>query len=102
MGVLCWICCGAPPTQDVGRIVPLAQRQGWDTWVIATPLAVPFLDIPLVEQETGHAVRSTFRLPGEARPPAPDVVLAAPLTFSSLNKWAAGIADTNAVATFTE
>jgi len=102
MGVLHLICCGAPPTADVGRIIPLVERQGWDVWVIATPLALPFLDAEAIERVTGRPLRSTFRLPSETRSPDPDAVLAAPLTFSSLNKWAAGIADTYALATFTE
>jgi phosphopantothenoylcysteine synthetase/decarboxylase len=102
MGVLHLVCCGAPPAADIGRIVPLVERQGWDVWVIATPLALPFLDAEAIERVAGRPLRSMFRLPSEARSPEPDAVLAAPLTFSSLNKWAAGIADTYALATFTE
>jgi phosphopantothenoylcysteine synthetase/decarboxylase len=41
-------------------------------------------------------------MPDEDRLPAPDAVLAAPLTFNSLNKWAAGIADTFALGVLTE
>jgi hypothetical protein len=102
MPILYMICGGAPPTQDIVRIVPLAQEQGWDAWVVPTPQALTFLDVAGVEARTNHPARSAYRLPGEDRLPPPAAVLAAPLTFSSLNKWAAGIADTFALGALTE
>ncbi|CAM5667286.1 Coenzyme A biosynthesis bifunctional protein CoaBC [Streptomyces rimosus subsp. rimosus] len=38
----------------------------------------------------------------EKRDPPPDAVIVAPLTMNSVNKWAAGIADTYALGLLTE
>ena len=102
MSVLYLICGAAPPTLDIDRVVPLLIERGWDTWVIPTPHAVPFLAAAAVEALTSHSPRATFRMPGEGRMPPPAAVLAAPMTFNSVNKWAAGIADTFALAALTE
>jgi phosphopantothenoylcysteine decarboxylase len=102
VSVLYLICGAAPPTLDIGRVVPLMIERGWDAWVIPTPHAAPFLGAAMVEAQTGHPPRTTFRMPGEARMPSPAAVLAAPMTFNSVNKWAAGIADTFALAVLTE
>jgi hypothetical protein len=67
--VLYVITCAAPPARDVGKIVKLAQDDGWDVCVIATPQAVKFLDAPAVEKMTGRPVRSEYKQPG-----APDVL----------------------------
>jgi len=93
--VLYVIVCGAPPARDVSRLVSAAQGQGWDTCVLATPSAVKFLDLPALEKQTGHPVRSDYKNPGEPDSlPAPDAVIVAPATVNSINKWAAGICDT--------
>jgi hypothetical protein len=102
MGVLYLLCGGAPPTQDVAPVASVARDLGWDVWVVPTPQAVGFLDLDAVEAVTGHPARSAFRLPGEDRLPPPDAVLAAPLTYNSLNKWAVGIADTFALGVLAE
>jgi len=42
-------------------------------------------------------------VPGDPRPfPPPDTVLVAPATFNTINKWAAGTADTLALGTLCE
>jgi phosphopantothenoylcysteine decarboxylase len=102
MPTLYLVCGGAPPTQDVHRIVPIVQELGWNVWVVPTPQGQAFLDVGAIENETGHPVRSDFRRPDESRLPVPDAILAAPLTFNSVNKWAAGIADTFALGVLTE
>lgn len=38
------IVCGAPPARDVGKLVDLAQADGWDICVIATPDGRNFID----------------------------------------------------------
>jgi phosphopantothenoylcysteine synthetase/decarboxylase len=44
---------------------------------------------------TGHPVRSWFKNPGEPDVlPEADAVIVAPATVNTVNKWAAGIADT--------
>ncbi len=54
-----------------------------------------FIDIPALEQLTGHPVRSEYKQPCEPDVlPAPDALIVAPVTCNTINKWAAGISDT--------
>ena len=57
--------------------------------------AASWLDVDNLADVTGHAVRTTPRLPHETDelPPA-NAVLVAPATFNTVNQWAAGINDT--------
>ncbi|WP_328826456.1 flavoprotein [Streptomyces ureilyticus] len=97
------IVCAAQVAENVGELITLAQERGWDVGVIATPPATGFFDTAAVEKQTGRMIRSAWRSPGDPRPfPAPDAVLVAPATFNTLNKWAAGIADTLALGTLCE
>jgi len=98
------VVCAAGIAADVGELIGAAQRRGWEAGVIATPVAVNgFFDTAAVEARTGRPVRSAWRTPGEPRPfPPPDAVVVAPATFNTVNKWAAGLADTLAVATLCE
>lgn len=94
-GVLYIAACAAPPARDVERLIRAAQADGWDVCVLATPSATRFLDLPALENLTGHPVRSTYKDPSEpdALPP-PDAVIVAPATVNTVNKWALGICDT--------
>jgi hypothetical protein len=65
-GVLYLIVCGAPPARDSGRLVQLAQAEGWVVCVIATPSARSFIDAPALEAATGHPIRSQYKQPDEA------------------------------------
>ncbi|WP_256104528.1 flavoprotein [Streptomyces sp. ODS05-4] len=92
------VVCGAGNAGKVGTLLLQARRRGWETMVIATPAGLGFLDRAAVEAATGRPVRSAWRLPGEERPPRdPDALAVAPATFNTVNKWAAGIADTLAL-----
>ncbi len=97
------IVCAAPPAQQtVERILRLHQRQ-WDVCVITTPQAARWIDRPALERQTGHPVRTDYKLPGEADPlPKPDAILVLPATFNTINKWAQGIGDTLAVSVLCE
>jgi phosphopantothenoylcysteine synthetase/decarboxylase len=102
-GVLYLIVCGAPPARDAGRLVELAQAEGWDVCVIATPSGRSFIDPAALEAATGHLVRSQYKQPDEADVlPPPDAIVVAPATFNTINKWAAGISDTLALGLLTE
>jgi phosphopantothenoylcysteine synthetase/decarboxylase len=102
-GVLYLIVCGAPPARDADRLVELAQAEGWDVCVIATPSARSFIDPVALEAATGHPVRSEYKQPEEPDVlPPPDAIVAAPATFNTINKWAAGISDTLALGLLTE
>jgi phosphopantothenoylcysteine synthetase/decarboxylase len=71
--------------------------------VIATPQGLGFIDAQAVEARTGYPIRSAWRSPGDARPlPPADAIAVAPATFNTINKWAAGIADTLALGVLCE
>ncbi|MDX3746924.1 flavoprotein [Streptomyces sp. AK08-02] len=97
------VVCAAGIASDVGTLITAAEERNWQVGVIATPLAMGFFDTDAVETRTGRPIRSAWRKPGDPRPfPAPDAVLVAPATFNTVNKWAAGIADTLALGTLCE
>ncbi|WP_420864144.1 flavoprotein [Streptomyces deccanensis] len=98
------VVCAAGIASEVGKLIAAAQERGWEVGVIATPVALGgFFDTAEVEARTGRPIRSAWRRPGDARPfPPPDAVVVAPATFNTVNKWAAGLADTLAVGTLCE
>jgi phosphopantothenoylcysteine synthetase/decarboxylase len=100
--VLTVIVCGAGPASEVGQLVKLAQEGGWSVQVVATPAALDFLDLPALEAQTGSAVRSQYRRPGEPRSRPADAIIVAPATYNTINKWAQGISDTYALGILAE
>jgi phosphopantothenoylcysteine synthetase/decarboxylase len=103
--VLTVVVCGAGPAVQVGELVKLAQDRGWRVGVVATPSALPFLDVPALESMTGTAVRSQYRAPDEPRSrPLVDAgaVVVAPGTYNTICKLALGISDTYALGTLAE
>ena len=71
--------------------------------VITTPYGTKFLDIPLLERLTDHPIRSQYKHPDEPDVlPRANALIAFPLTFNTLNKWALGITDTLAVGLLCE
>jgi phosphopantothenoylcysteine synthetase/decarboxylase len=93
--VLYAIGTGSPAARDIGKLVDLAQADGWDVCVIASPNGRRFIDADALSAKTGHTVRSEYKNPEapDALPPA-DAMIVAPITCNSLAKWAAGISDT--------
>jgi len=103
MRVLYLIVCAAPPATQTSEVVPVLQAAGWDVCIIATPQATRWIDIPTLEQLTGHIVRTDYKLPGEADPlPKADAIVGMPLTFNTINKWVLGIGDTLAASLLCE
>ncbi len=101
--VLYIVACAAPPAMDVHVLIDLAQQDGWDVCLVATPRAFQWLDVPGLAGRTGHPVRHDYKLPGEPDVlPEPDAIIVAPATFNTINKWAAGIADTLALGLLCE
>jgi len=98
------VVCGGSPAEDVLRVVELGQRAEFAVAVVPTQMALRFIeDIGAVERASGLPVRSDFKRPEEPDVlPLPDAILVAPLTFNSLNKWAAGISDTLAMGLLNE
>jgi phosphopantothenoylcysteine synthetase/decarboxylase len=71
--------------------------------VFATPNGTKFIDTAELQRLTGHPVRSDYRLPGTGEPmPPADAVLACPMTFNSVNKFAHGHADNFAISLLCE
>lgn len=101
--VLYVISCGSPAASLVPEFVRRARSAGWQVCVIATPNGRKFLDVALLEQETGYPVRSEYKLPEEPDIlPRADAVVAFPATFNTLNKWVLGISDTLALGLLCE
>ena len=93
--VLYVLVCGSPVARDVGTLVDLAQREGWEVCVITTPDGLKFVDVASLRQQTCHEVRTFYKNPGDGDVlPPPNAIIVAPATVNTINKWAAGIADT--------
>jgi phosphopantothenoylcysteine synthetase/decarboxylase len=101
--VLYVITCATPAAKHIGKLVRLAQAQGWTVCVIATPSALKFLDIQALEQQTGFPVRSEYKQPGtpDVLPPAHAMIVGG-ASFNTMNKWAHGHADNLALGLLTE
>lgn len=103
--VLSVVVCGAGPASEVGELVRLAQDRGWAVGVTATPAALPFLDVPVLETLTGGPVRSMYATPEQGRPrvlPDASAVVVAPGTYNTICKLALGISDTYALGVLAE
>ncbi|MBT2233400.1 flavoprotein [Nonomuraea sp. NEAU-A123] len=100
--VLYIIVCAAGPAPDVGRLVALAQDEGWTVQIIATPPALDFIDAPELEKQSGRPVLSQYRKPNEPKSPRADAIIVAPATYNTINKFASGIADTYALGLLSE
>ena len=97
------VVCAAGIAAEMDKLITAAQDKGWDVGVIATPQGLGFIDPAAVEAQTGYPIRSAWRAPGDPRPlPPPDAIAVAPATFNTINKWAAGTADTLALGILCE
>ncbi|MFG1697600.1 flavoprotein [Nonomuraea sp. NPDC049309] len=101
-GELYLVVCAAGAACEVGRFVGMAQDDGWQVQVVATPSALDFIDVPALERQTGRPVRSRYRKPHEPKPPRADAFVVAPATYNTINKFAQGIADTYALGVLAE
>jgi hypothetical protein len=102
-GVLYLVISAAPAPEGIPLLTGMLQAAGWRVVVFSTPMGTRFADVSELEKLTGHAVRSEYRLPGAGAPvPPADLVLACPLTFNSVNKFAHGHADNFAVGLLCE
>ncbi|MFC6567744.1 flavoprotein [Actinoplanes utahensis] len=96
------IVCAAGVASGVGRLIALAQEDGWTVQVIATPSALAFIDTAALKEQTGRPVRSRYRAPTDPRPPRADAIILAPATYNTINKFAHGFADTYALGLLAE
>jgi phosphopantothenoylcysteine synthetase/decarboxylase len=95
------LACGAKPASDLAELVALAVTDGWSVYVGATPAGWEFLDVAALTDLTGHQVRRDYSGRTSGWPPA-DAVIVAPATINTIDKFAAGIADTWALSTMIE
>jgi len=71
--------------------------------VTATPEALAFIDVPVLEAITGFPVRHRWREPEEPESvPEANAIVVAPATFNTINRWVAGTTNTVAVGTLCE
>lgn len=97
------IAFSAPPVLQLDELVRLLRERSWDAYVILSPTAATWAAVDHLAQVSGHPVRVEPRRPHDADPlPPADAMIAAPLTFNSLNKWALGISDTLALGLLNE
>lgn len=104
--VLYVIVCGAGPARQVTRLISYARSRGWNPYLIATPAALDFIDVPELESQTGHPVRTEYQTSGTAASgqslPKADAIIVAPATYNTVNKWANGISDNFALGILAE
>jgi phosphopantothenoylcysteine synthetase/decarboxylase len=95
------IVCGAGPAADIPTFLTLAKHAGWTVCVTATPKGAELVEVARVSDLVEYPVRLDYEKPSPLWPPA-DLVLVAPATINSVDKFAAGIADSVALGLLTE
>ncbi|MBM0274684.1 flavoprotein [Micromonospora tarensis] len=101
--VLYLVVCAAGPAEHIHELVDLLIADGWQVCMIVSPTVARWLDRAALEDKTGYLVRVQWRMPGDPEPhPPADAVLAAPITFNTVTKWALGINDTLALGVLNE
>ncbi len=97
------VACGAPLAARVSEVAAVLMEAGRTVSVVATPSAMAWIDSEAVSRVVGHAPRVDYRSPSEPKLGlTPDAVVVCPMTFNSLNKVVAGIADTYALGVMDE
>lgn len=99
MRVVYLVVSAAPPALQVGTLIDALRDSAWSVCLAATPTAASWLDIDELTHQTGNPVRHDLR-PIEW--PQADAIIAAPATFNTINKWAAGISDSFALGILNE
>jgi phosphopantothenoylcysteine decarboxylase len=93
----------APPVLRIEGFLTMLHADDWRTCVIATPTAASWIDLDALAETTDCLTRVHARPPLQQDSlPRADAVMAAPMTFNSINKWAAGISDNFALGVLNE
>jgi phosphopantothenoylcysteine decarboxylase len=96
------IACGTPLAERLPDLIIHLRAVGWRPTIVCTPSALQWVDHSMIEALTGAPVRSTFRTKTQPKGAPPSAVLVCPATFNTVNKAAAGAADTYALAQLCE
>jgi phosphopantothenoylcysteine synthetase/decarboxylase len=100
MAIAVLVVCGAPLARRVGDLVDTMALSGWETSVVGTPSSAAWVDS---EMSTKLGVRFDFRSAGHPKSAGvPDVVAVCPVTFNTVNKVVAGVADNYATSLICE
>jgi hypothetical protein len=104
MGDLRLLVCGGGPAGGVTSLIEAAVARGWAVDVTATDHALDFVDVGEIRRASGRPVRTGYRFAADGAlvSPRADALLIAPATFNTINKIAAGIADTYALSSVAE
>lgn len=90
--------CGSRPTGDLPLFAAELRESGWAPYIVPSPVGRRFLDVGRAEEASGQAVRWDFDPDDPVELPQAQAVVVAPATFNTVNKLAAGMADTLALA----
>lgn len=97
------VASAAPPVQYLDPFLDLLEGKGWSTSLILTPTAATWVDADQLGARVAGRLRVEPRTPQDPDPlPRADAVVAVPVTFNTLNKWASGISDTLALGLLNE
>ena len=97
------VVCAAPLAERSAEVAASLISEGWRVRVVTTPSAIDWIPFADVELVTGMPPISRQRGPGTARSwPTDTATVVAPLTFNTLNKWAAGVTDNYALGILNE
>jgi phosphopantothenoylcysteine synthetase/decarboxylase len=97
------VVCGAPLAARAADIEAALRAAGWRVQVVATPSADAWLAEPSDGSASGRSVRAAHRDPSEPKPgERASTVVVAPITFNTVGKLVAGIADTYAHSVLAE
>jgi phosphopantothenoylcysteine synthetase/decarboxylase len=97
------VVCAAPLASRTPELVAACLAEDWRPTVVATPAAEAWLDADAVTSLAGEPPRVAYRSPSEPkRGGEPAAMVICPATFNTINKAAAGIADTYALGIICE
>jgi phosphopantothenoylcysteine synthetase/decarboxylase len=93
----------SPPARRIHELLALLRRNPRDLVVVSTPAATGWIDESKIQNFTAWPIRTRQRMADEPKVhPSPALVIAAPMTFNTINKWAAGINDNVALGVLNE
>jgi phosphopantothenoylcysteine decarboxylase len=97
------VVCAAPLAERAGELAGALVNAGWAIRVVTTPMARDWVSASEIEAISGLPPIDAQRHVTQAKAWGEDeATVVAPLTFNTLNKWAAGIADNYALGILNE